>query len=89
MRYYDEAQGAEIGKYADDAAAAIDAGDYVRAFRIWDEMINGDQTGGRAPYFVNVTGFTDYFNVLSPSYPVRRRCQLHPILKASSGFIKV
>eukprot|EP01060_Flectonema_neradi_P024800 TRINITY_DN33683_c0_g1_i1.p1 TRINITY_DN33683_c0_g1~~TRINITY_DN33683_c0_g1_i1.p1 ORF type:complete len:513 (+),score=127.70 TRINITY_DN33683_c0_g1_i1:81-1619(+) len=53
--------------YADKASQYMAAEQWVDAFHQFDLMINGDLTGV-PPYLANVSGFTDYFNALSPKY---------------------
>ena len=48
--------------YVRDATRAIESGDYVGAYHVWDAFLNGDTTEGGA-WFTNVTGLTNYFNV--------------------------
>eukprot|EP01061_Rhynchopus_euleeides_P040901 TRINITY_DN7060_c0_g1_i1.p1 TRINITY_DN7060_c0_g1~~TRINITY_DN7060_c0_g1_i1.p1 ORF type:complete len:505 (+),score=243.25 TRINITY_DN7060_c0_g1_i1:61-1575(+) len=59
-----------VQQYADQIDASIKAKDWRAAFNGFDLMINGDLSGV-APYIANVTGFTDYFNALSPLYPTQ------------------
>lgn len=42
--------------------------DYVAAFHAFDQMLNGD-FWPYGTYFHNITGLSDYFNLLSPTYP--------------------
>ncbi len=41
--------------------AAIERGDYMGAFKIFDDLLDGDLSG-RPPFLQNVTGCTDYYN---------------------------
>jgi vitellogenic carboxypeptidase-like protein len=59
----------EVAKsYTHNITAAIEAGDYVGAYLVWDSFLNGDSTPGGA-WFTNVTGLTNYFNVAIDTPP--------------------
>ena len=64
----DENQKAVIQRYCDDAVALIKAGKMEAAFRVWDEMLNGDLYP-YANYFHNITGSNDYDNFLRTNAP--------------------
>lgn len=51
------------------AAIAVDTKDFKKAFEIFDELMDGDLTPGGHSYFRNVTGMTDYFNILYQKMP--------------------
>ncbi|KAJ9468275.1 Venom serine carboxypeptidase [Diplonema papillatum] len=55
-------------QYQTNAVNDIYAQNWSAAFHQFDLMINGDLSG-LTPYLANVTGFSDYFNALSPMYP--------------------
>ena len=57
-----------IQNYVNEIDANIKAKKWRAAFDGFDLMINGDLSG-KVPYLANVTGFTNYFNALSPVYP--------------------
>lgn len=59
----DSMQAAYVKKQSDAAIAEIKAGNYVNAFQIFDELLNGD-TIPYPSYFTNITGSTNYFNIL-------------------------
>lgn len=64
----DELQKAKIQEYCDDAVTLIKAGKMEDAFRVWDEMLNGDLYP-YANYFHNITGSNDYDNFLRTDAP--------------------
>ena len=64
----DENQKAKIQQYCDDAVTLIKAGQMEAAFRVWDEMLNGDLYP-YANYFHNITGSNDYDNFLRTNAP--------------------
>ena len=64
----DENQKAVIQRYCDDAVTLIKAGQMEAAFRVWDEMLNGDLYP-YANYFHNITGSNDYDNFLRTNSP--------------------
>ena len=47
---------------------AIDAGDYVGAYLVWDAFLNGDAHPGGA-WFANVTGGVNYYNIATDMSP--------------------
>ena len=57
-----------IKSYSDKIVADIKAENWGDAFHQFDLLINGDLSGV-TPYLANVTGFSNYFNALSPVYP--------------------
>jgi len=61
-------EAAVLKDYTDRIGAAIEATQMELAFRIWDEMINGDLFP-YGSYFYNLTGSTDYDNCLNTNAP--------------------
>jgi len=59
---------AKIQEYCDASVNAILKEDYLDAFLVWDEMLNGDLYG-YPNYFYNITGMKDYFNYLRTFSP--------------------
>uniref|UniRef100_A0A7S3ZDE4 Carboxypeptidase n=2 Tax=Lotharella globosa TaxID=91324 RepID=A0A7S3ZDE4_9EUKA len=59
---------AKIQEYSDNCTALIKQGEYAAAFRVWDEMLNGDLYP-YPNYFKNITGISDYFNFLHDVAP--------------------
>eukprot|EP01059_Diplonema_ambulator_P006730 TRINITY_DN16342_c0_g1_i1.p1 TRINITY_DN16342_c0_g1~~TRINITY_DN16342_c0_g1_i1.p1 ORF type:complete len:514 (+),score=89.86 TRINITY_DN16342_c0_g1_i1:47-1543(+) len=57
-----------VKSYADKIDQDIAQQQWADAFHQFDLLINGDLSGV-TPYLANVTGFSDYFNALSPLYP--------------------
>lgn len=57
-----------IGVYESKIADMIEASRWADAFYLFDEMLNGDFYP-YPTYFRNITGLTDYFNVVQPTYP--------------------
>lgn len=51
------------------AIELIDAGQYYKAFQVWDELLNGDLTTKGTSYFKNATGLNFYYNFLLDSEP--------------------
>jgi len=72
LAYYfsfaDIAERTVLEAYENQIRTSIGEGDYMSAFHVFDEMLNGDFFPF-ATYFHNITGLTDYFNMLSPVYP--------------------
>eukprot|EP01125_Pyxidicula_operculata_P016417 TRINITY_DN5648_c0_g1_i1.p1 TRINITY_DN5648_c0_g1~~TRINITY_DN5648_c0_g1_i1.p1 ORF type:complete len:454 (-),score=97.58 TRINITY_DN5648_c0_g1_i1:85-1446(-) len=64
----DPAQRDVINSYEQKFTAALSKNDTVGAFRIFDELINGDFYP-YPTYFYNITGTSDYYNVANPIYP--------------------
>jgi hypothetical protein len=52
----------------DQMISAIDKKDFMTAYKLWDNMLNGDTTGYPA-YFYNITGVTDYYNIMNTNPP--------------------
>jgi vitellogenic carboxypeptidase-like protein len=64
-----DAQHAEaLATYVNPALAAIASGDYLQGFDIWDKFLNGD-VWPYASYYYNVTGVTDYYNIMRDAEP--------------------
>ena len=61
-------QKAEVAAYESRFEAAVKAKEYVRAFHIFDELLNGD-FWSYGTLFANMTGLNNYFNFLEPNYP--------------------
>mmetsp|Transcript_3560 Transcript_3560/g.4843 ORF Transcript_3560/g.4843 Transcript_3560/m.4843 type:complete len:231 (-) Transcript_3560:437-1129(-) len=59
---------ATIQDYCDKTVAFIKAGQMADAFKVWDEMINGD-IFPYPNYFKNITGLGDYYNYLRQDSP--------------------
>ena len=57
-----------VQNYADSIDRDIRAQNWTGAFEGFDLLINGDLSG-IPPYLANVSGFSNYFNALSPIYP--------------------
>jgi len=64
----DENQRAVIQNYEKKIVAHINIGQFIPAFRLFDELMNGDFFP-YPTYFTNITGTTNYFNFLTPDYP--------------------
>ena len=58
-----------INNYTESIVSQIKAENYEKAFRIWDEMLNGDLTP-YPNYFHNITDSNDYDNFLRINAPV-------------------
>lgn len=65
----DENQRDYFAKYAALAVADIRAKNFASAFKIFDDLLNGDLTGYKA-WFYNQTGLDFYFNYLLTTQPV-------------------
>eukprot|EP01060_Flectonema_neradi_P024697 TRINITY_DN33592_c0_g1_i1.p1 TRINITY_DN33592_c0_g1~~TRINITY_DN33592_c0_g1_i1.p1 ORF type:complete len:504 (+),score=118.19 TRINITY_DN33592_c0_g1_i1:34-1545(+) len=57
-----------VKAYSDKIVSDIKSENWADAFHQFDLLINGDLSGV-TPYLANVTGFSNYFNALSPVYP--------------------
>jgi vitellogenic carboxypeptidase-like protein len=55
-------------KYSVPFVDAVKRREYVKAFDIFDQLMNGD-FWSYGTYFQNITGLGNYFNVLQPKYP--------------------
>src|SRR5690348_14567953 len=64
----DETEVSVIQKYEERIIEAIGAGEFVKAFHAFDELLNGDFYP-YPTYFANITGTTNYFNFINPVYP--------------------
>eukprot|EP01065_Artemidia_motanka_P012137 TRINITY_DN1663_c0_g1_i1.p1 TRINITY_DN1663_c0_g1~~TRINITY_DN1663_c0_g1_i1.p1 ORF type:complete len:501 (+),score=190.55 TRINITY_DN1663_c0_g1_i1:74-1504(+) len=64
----DGLQCAKVQDYCDRTVALIKKGDYVAAFNVWDEMLNGD-VYPYPNYFHNITGLNDYDNYMNTDPP--------------------
>jgi vitellogenic carboxypeptidase-like protein len=64
----DENEALEFYAQQNQAVDLIQKKDFLGAFKIFDELLNGDLTGFPS-YFTNVTGSTNYFNFLLTSSP--------------------
>ena len=62
------AQKMTIRQYCDEAIEAIEQGDMVGAFDVWDKMLNGD-IWPYANLFHNMTGSNDYDNMMNTNAP--------------------
>lgn len=62
------AQKMTIRRYCDEAIEAIEKGDMVGAFDVWDKMLNGD-IWPYANLFHNMTGSNDYDNMMNTNAP--------------------
>ena len=62
------AQKARIGDYCSKTIQFIKAGDYLSAFNVWDEMLNGD-VYPYPNYFHNISGSNDYDNLMNTNAP--------------------
>jgi len=65
----DEQNAQHFRKEQDHAKKCIQDGDYMCAFTIFDELLNGDKLNGSKPYFYNVTGLDFYYNFLLTKEP--------------------
>jgi len=57
-----------INTWTDNILAAINAKQWVQAFDLWDQLLNGD-TIPYPSYFYNITGLTDYYNMENTNPP--------------------
>ena len=64
----DEIQRDYIQKVSDEAVQCITQGDFRGAFNIFDMLMNGDLYP-YPTYFYNITGSTDYYNILNTKEP--------------------
>jgi len=64
----DENQKRKIQEYCDGTVDAIIAEQWIQAFDIWDEFINGDEYP-YPNYFHNISGSNDYDNLLNTNAP--------------------
>jgi len=64
----DENQRRRVEEYCDDTIDNIIAENWVEAFNIWDEMINGD-VYPYPNYYHNITGSNDYDNFMDTNPP--------------------
>lgn len=64
----DERQTAYFKSQTDLSLKLISQGQYTKAFKLWDELLNGDTTG-HPSFFTNVTGSTDYYNYMRSRAP--------------------
>jgi len=64
----DENEVEEISNYEKTFVQLLDAGDYKGAFEVFDMLMNGDFYP-YPTYFENITGTTNYYNLLDPVYP--------------------
>ncbi|XP_050388514.2 probable serine carboxypeptidase CPVL isoform X2 [Patella vulgata] len=64
----DENQRDYFQNLSDIAVQDIKAGRYMDAFKIFDELLNGDETTG-PPFYQQATGSTDYYNFLRIKSP--------------------
>lgn len=55
-------------EYESQINSLIQQQNWAGAFQVFDELLNGDFFP-YPTYFRNITGLSDYFNELSPSYP--------------------
>ena len=58
-----------VQQYVNNISLALKSGDTYAAFKFWDAMLNGDLTP-YPPYFKNVTGSSNYYNILRTGSPV-------------------
>ncbi|XP_045473270.1 venom serine carboxypeptidase-like [Harmonia axyridis] len=56
---------AQVKNYEQEGVKYIQNKDWINAFKLFDELLNGDQNN-HTSYFKNVTGFDNYFNFLYP-----------------------
>eukprot|EP00297_Palpitomonas_bilix_P008069 CAMPEP_0113880674 /NCGR_PEP_ID=MMETSP0780_2-20120614/7922_1 /TAXON_ID=652834 /ORGANISM="Palpitomonas bilix" /LENGTH=473 /DNA_ID=CAMNT_0000867387 /DNA_START=186 /DNA_END=1607 /DNA_ORIENTATION=+ /assembly_acc=CAM_ASM_000599 len=68
MGLADENEAEFIRTGSEEIVGAMQTGDYLKAFHLWDALVNGDQTGF-PPYFTNITGSSNYFNILRSDSP--------------------
>ncbi|KAL3269773.1 hypothetical protein HHI36_008833 [Cryptolaemus montrouzieri] len=59
---------AQVKSYEDEGVKYIQNKEWVKAFQLFDNLLNGDQNN-HTSYFKNVTGFDNYFNFLYPVAP--------------------
>lgn len=55
--------------YEEQATNYIQNNQFIKAFQIFDELLNGD-TNNHSSEFKNITGFDNYFNFLYPVSPL-------------------
>jgi vitellogenic carboxypeptidase-like protein len=68
MGYADENERKVLQAYEQKIVQHLKHQEYIPAFRVFDEMLNGDFF--KYPtYFTNITGTTNYFNIMMPQYP--------------------
>lgn len=60
-------QKAQVQKYEQRFEQAVKAKEFVRAFHVFDELLNGD-FWSHGTLFANMTGLSNYFNFLQPTY---------------------
>lgn len=65
----DEPQREHFNQVEKAATELIDAGQYFKAFQLWDELLNGDLTANTGSYFKNATGLNYYYNFLLDTEP--------------------
>ncbi|XP_065897205.1 probable serine carboxypeptidase CPVL isoform X2 [Dysidea avara] len=64
----DSVQAEYVRKQTDAAVAEINAGNFVQAFETFDALLNGDLIPYPS-YFYNITGSSNYFNILRSTSP--------------------
>lgn len=67
----DESEAAHMTEEQNKAVKAIQEGRFTDAFKIFDEILNGDLISGKS-YFKNVTGLSDYYNFLNTEPPIEQ-----------------
>ncbi|OQR72929.1 putative serine carboxypeptidase CPVL isoform 1 [Tropilaelaps mercedesae] len=65
----DNTQATHFRTEQNKAKTYIEQGDYISAFKIFDELLNGDKLNGTQSYFKQVTGLDVYYNFLLTKEP--------------------
>lgn len=68
LGYADENERVVLEKYEQKMLGFLRSQKFVEAFQVFDEMLNGD-FWKYPTYFTNITGTTNYFNIMMPQYP--------------------
>ena len=88
LGYADENEKQVLQQYERKIVDLLHREEYIPAFRVFDEMLNGDFF--RFPtYFTNITGTTNYFNIMMPQYPGSSSSATFRLLFRSPFFLSV